>query len=102
MEIKTYYCFIDIKAKELLKKYTDAFKESTNRSVIVTPAKYKNILSGLTNAQGGDIFESTQLLGFCLTADSSDLSAENILLIEKFGGKVFEKSEEYLNYIDLL
>lgn len=102
METKTYYCFIPIEAKELLKQYTDAFKEHTGRVVIITPAKYKNTLSGLQNAQGGDIFQSTELLGFCLTADSTDLSAENMELIKKFGGNVFDNSEEYKKHIDLL
>lgn len=99
MNEKVYYCFVPINAKQLLIQYINDFKEKTNRSVIITSAKYKSVDSGIFDAQGNAIFETQNLLGFCITADSLDLSNDKIELIESIGGKVFDNANTYLEYI---
>lgn len=102
MNIKTYYCYIPIEAKVLLKTYVDSFKLQTGRSVILTPAKYTFIDSGLTTAQNEPINEQSNIKGFCLMADETDIKQVHLELIAQTGGQVFDNSEEYLNFINTI
>lgn len=99
---KTYYCYVPIEAKNLLLEYVKTFKEMTGRSVILNGAFYKKTNSGLFTAQSEPIFESQNLQGFVLNADSTDLNDTHKALITSVGGKIFGNEYDYLQYIKQL
>lgn len=103
MNIITYYCFIPISAKELIKKYIADWKEKNeNREIIITAAKYQNNYTDVYDSINQNIIEQSNLLGFCLKADILDINQNVLDLIVKIGGNVFDNVEAYTEFINAL